>query len=83
MLKPHIEDGVKGDAIPIALISESFVDRAVFNFIVHVRYNRELRTSEEINDIWENYMGKDEFNTAIQEALRLITFSDEVAKEVN
>ena len=57
MIEPHIKEGTKGHAFPIVCISEgSHVDRAVFNFIAHVFYDRPCETTEEIDEVAEVQM---------------------------
>ena len=57
-IEPLIKEGVKGHPGPIVTISEgSHIDRAVFNFVTHVLYDRPCETSEEIDEVWE-LMGK-------------------------
>lgn len=51
--KHHIEDGVEGPQRIMVPISESRVNRAVFNAVADEKYDRDLRTREEIIDVWE------------------------------
>lgn len=53
MIQPHIREGVEGHAIPIVLLSEgSHVDRAMFNCLAHILYDRPCETAEEIDEVW-------------------------------
>jgi hypothetical protein len=60
MIRPHIKEGVAGKAVPICIISEgSHVDRAIFNCLVHIMYDRPLESSEEIDAVWEQQMASE------------------------
>lgn len=57
MIRPYIKEGVKGHAMPIVLLSEgSHVDRAMFNCIAHILYDRPCETTEEIDEVWNQQM---------------------------
>lgn len=54
MIVPHIEKGVKGHAAPIVVVSEgSHVDRAMFNCITHILFDRPCESTAEIDEVWE------------------------------
>lgn len=53
MIRPYIKRDVKGPPGPIVVVSEgTHVDRAVFNFITHILYDRPCESTEEIEKVW-------------------------------
>jgi len=53
MYEPKIRKGVRGSALDMCCLSESMVDRAVFNACTEVVLGREVRTDEEFSKVAE------------------------------
>lgn len=64
--EPKIRKGVRGNAIDMMPLSESMVDRAVFNACIEVVLGREVKTNEEFRKVVE---WKDTREEEIVEAL--------------